>query len=545
MNNELKQITGNIVDLVSKEIYGATITIDGGKITNIERTGKDEGRFLMPGFVDGHVHIESSMTTPSNFAKAAVKHGTIGVVTDPHEIANVMGIEGIDYMIENAEGIPFYFCFGAPSCVPATPFETAGAKLEAGDIEKLMQRDDIHFLAEVMNFPAVVYNDADMHAKLNAAKANNKPIDGHIPGIEGELLKKYIACGITTDHECATLEEAIEKCDLGMKIQIREGSAAKNFEALHPLFKDHADMTMLCSDDLHPANLKEGHINLLVKRALDKGYNVFDVLRAASYNAITHYNMKAGLLQQGDNADFIVVDNLKDLHVLSTYVKGECVFDGKESKIIAPVSKVINNFNIEKIDEKDLAVYPETNRIKVIRCFDGDLITECEIHDATVVNDNVVSNVEEDILKIVVVNRYVQSKPAIGFIKGVGLKRGACAVSIAHDSHNIIAVGCSDHEICKAINAIIESKGGISVIDGGETTLLPLEIGGIISSKEIDEIDSLYEACNKKIKAIGSTLHAPQMTLSFMSLLVIPKIKIGDKGLFDVTKFEFTSLFES
>ncbi|MGL6178973.1 MAG: adenine deaminase [Tannerellaceae bacterium] len=545
MNNELKQITGNIVDLVSKEIYGATITIDGGKITNIERTGKDEGHFLMPGFIDGHVHIESSMTTPSNFAKAAVKHGTIGVVTDPHEIANVMGIEGIDYMIENAEGIPFYFCFGAPSCVPATPFETAGAKLEAGDIEKLMQRDDIHFLAEVMNFPAVVYNDADMHAKLNAAKANNKPIDGHIPGIDGELLKKYIACGITTDHECATLEEAIEKCDLGMKIQIREGSAAKNFEALHPLFKDHADMTMLCSDDLHPANLKEGHINLLVKRALDKGYNVFDVLRAASYNAIKHYNMKAGLLQQGDNADFIVVDNLKDLHVLSTYVKGECVFDGKESKIIAPVSKVINNFNIEKIDEKDLAVYPETNRIKVIRCFDGDLITECEIHDATVVNDNVVSNVEEDILKIVVVNRYVQSKPAIGFIKGVGLKRGACAVSIAHDSHNIIAVGCSDHEICKAINAIIESKGGISVIDGGETTLLPLEIGGIISSKEIDEIDSLYEACNKKIKAIGSTLHAPQMTLSFMSLLVIPKIKIGDKGLFDVTKFEFTSLFES
>lgn len=545
MNNELKQITGNIVDLVSKEIYGAIVTIEGGKITNIERTGKDEGRFLMPGFIDGHVHIESSMTTPSNFAKAAVKHGTIGVVTDPHEIANVMGIEGIDYMIENAEGIPFYFCFGAPSCVPATPFETSGAKLDAADIEKLMQRDDIHFLAEVMNFPAVVYNDADMHAKLNAAKVNNKPIDGHIPGIDGDLLKQYIACGITTDHECATLEEAIEKCDLGMKIQIREGSAAKNFEALHPLFKDHADMTMLCSDDLHPANLKEGHINLLVKRALDKGYNVFDVLRAASYNAIKHYNMKAGLLQNGDNADFIVVDNLKDLHILSTYVKGECVFDGKESKIIAPVSKVINNFNIEKIEEKDLAVYPETNRIKVIRCFDGDLITECEIHDATVENDNVVSNVEEDILKIVVVNRYVQSKPAIGFIKGVGLKRGACAVSIAHDSHNIIAVGCSDHEICKAINAIIESKGGISVIDGGETTLLPLEIGGIISSKEIDEIDSLYEACNQKIKAIGSTLHAPQMTLSFMSLLVIPKIKIGDKGLFDVTKFEFTSLFES
>lgn len=545
MNNELKQITGNIVDLVSKEIYGAIVTIEGGKITNIKRTGKDEGRFLMPGFIDGHVHIESSMTTPSNFAKAAVKHGTIGVVTDPHEIANVMGIEGIDYMIENAEGIPFYFCFGAPSCVPATPFETAGAKLEAADIEKLMQRDDIHFLAEVMNFPAVVYNDADMHAKLNAAKVNNKPIDGHIPGINGDLLKQYVACGITTDHECATLEEAIEKCDLGMKIQIREGSAAKNFEALHPLFKDHADMTMLCSDDLHPANLKEGHINLLVKRALDKGYNVFDVLRAASYNAIKHYNMKAGLLQSGDNADFIVVDNLKDLHILSTYVKGECVFDGKESKIIAPVSKVINNFNIEKIEEKDLAVYPETNRIKVIRCFDGDLITECEIHDTTVENNNVVSNVEEDILKIIVVNRYVQSKPAVGFIKGVGLKRGACAVSIAHDSHNIIAVGCSDHEICKAINAIIESKGGISVIDGGETTLLPLEIGGIISSREIDEIDSLYEACNQKIKAIGSTLHAPQMTLSFMSLLVIPKIKIGDKGLFDVTKFEFTSLFES
>ena len=537
-------IRGNIVDIIKRSTYGAEIEVENGRISKITPTGKDEGSFLLPGFIDAHVHIESSMSTPSAFIRTAVRHGSIGAVADPHEIANVLGTAGIEFMINNAKGIPFYTWFGLPSCVPSTDIETAGAKIDAAETARLIEDEDLHFLSEMMNFPGVLNNDPEVMHKLEAAIKAGKPIDGHYPLAHGEALKTYIQAGISTDHETILLENGREKCANGMYVLIREGSAAKNFDALHPLIKEYPEKVMFCTDDAHPSYLLKGHINQLVKRALDLGYDLYDVLRAASYNPAQHYKIPVGFLQAGDSADFIVVNDLKELTIQSTYIKGECVFDGMDTTIPFVKPEPCNNFHTKQISEEKLAVRAKGKEMRVIVCKDGELITEQRLYPVHTYDGFIDSDPERDILKLVVVNRYRTVPPTIAFIKGTGLQMGAVAQSISHDSHNIIAVGVTDYEITQAINAVIKAKGGIAVSCMDSVKLLPLPIAGIMSDQTLEETSIRYQEIEKQIKRLRTPMDSLQMTLSFMSLLVIPSLKLGDKGLFDVDSFQFTSLFK-
>ena len=537
-------LSGQIVDLDHSRIFPGSVTVDDGKIAEIVPLPSAEQRFIMPGFIDAHIHIESSMVPPSEFARMAVCHGTVAVVSDPHEIANVMGVEGIDFMIHSGKRGHFKFFFGAPSCVPATPFETSGFTLDSQAIETLMARDDIYYLSEMMNYPGLLADDPEILKKLEAAKWHGKPIDGHAPMVTGDDIKKYIGAGVSTDHECFAIDDAMEKINLGMKILIREGSAAKNFDVLIPLMAQHPEMLMFCSDDKHPNDLLKGHINLLVKRALNKGYKLMDVLRAASLNAVRHYHLDVGMLQLGDDADFIVVDNLTDLNILQTYVKGRLVAENGISLMPRRKEEACNNFHAETIMPEDLRVKDEGKRIKVIACMEGNLITNTIISTPKVVDGNLVSDTSRDILKMVVLNRYVKTRPAIGFINGFGLKRGAIATSVAHDSHNIVAVGCSDEDIARAVNLLVYTKGGMVACSETEFALLPLPIAGLMSLEEGSRVAEDYERADKLAHEFGCTLYSPFMTLSFMALLVIPELKLSDKGLFDVTKFDFTLLTE-
>lgn len=548
MNLTLK---GNIVDIQNRSIYKGEITIENGKIKSIEKKDCEESHYILPGFVDAHIHIESSMLVPSEFAKVAVKHGTVATVSDSHEIANVLGVKGVEFMIENGKQTPFKFNFGAPSCVPATSFESAGAIIDSDDIKTLMANPDIKYLAEMMNYPGVIYDDAEVLKKIEWAKHYNKPIDGHAPGLRGEDLTKYISTGISTDHECFTYEEGLEKLQKGMKVIIREGSAAKNFEALIGLLDEHYKNMMFCSDDKHPDDLLVGHINQLCGRAVAKGNDVFKVLQAACVNPVKHYNLDVGLLQVGDTADCILVEDLKDFKTLQTYINGELVYDNDESKIQHVNFEILNNFNTEKKQTSDFYIQSkksnlsnESNpsKIRVIECLDGELVTNQITEEATVVDNNLVSNTEKDILKMTVINRYQNDKPAVAFIKNFGLKEGAIASSVGHDSHNIIAVGVSDEAICKAVNLIIENEGGICAVSNTEQNVVALPVAGIMSDKDAETIGKQYSELDKMAKQLGSTLHAPYMSLSFMALLVIPALKLSDKGLFDGGKFEFTDL---
>lgn len=535
-------LSGQIVDLVHSRIFPGKITVCDQKITEITELPKAENRYIMPGFIDAHIHIESSMVPPSEFGRMAVCHGTVAAVSDPHEIANVLGVEGIDYMIRSGKRGHFKFYFGAPSCVPATPFETSGFTLNACEIEKLLARDDIYYLAEMMNYPGVLAEDPEIMKKLEAAKKNGKPIDGHAPMVTGDDIRKYYLSGISTDHECNAIEEALEKIKLGMKIQIREGSAAKNFEALIPLMAQYPEMLMFCSDDKHPDDLIKGHINLLVKRALQKGYKLMDVLRAASLNAVKHYHLDVGLLQKGDDADFIVVDNLNDFNVLQTYIRGRLLAENGVSLMQRRKEEAINNFHAVPIDVEALRVPDEGKPIKVIACMDGSLISNTIIAKPKVVDGNLVSDTTRDLLKIVVLNRYAPTKPAVAFINNIGLKRGAIATSVAHDSHNIVAVGCSDEDIARAINLLTYTKGGMVACSATEFALLPLPVAGLMSLEEGSRVAADYERAAALAHDFGCGLHSPFMTLSFMALLVIPELKLSDKGLFDVNQFAFTSL---
>ncbi|MCQ2301070.1 MAG: adenine deaminase [Bacteroidales bacterium] len=543
MNNTF-QISGQIVDLVNSRIFPGVVSVEDGKIVSVEERDVKEKQYIMPGFVDSHVHIESSMVVPSEFARMAVCHGTVATVSDPHEIANVMGVEGVKYMISNGKRVPFKFFFGAPSCVPATSFETSGFTLDSKAIEELMQMDDIHYLAEMMNWPGVVFGDAEVLKKIEAAKKVGKPIDGHAPAVTGDNIVKYAATGISTDHECFTIEEAEEKIGLGMKILIREGSAAKNFEALIPLMASHPEMLMFCSDDKHPNDLAKGHINQLVKRAIDLGYNIMDVLKAASLNAVKHYNLNVGLLQKGDDADFIVLDNLEELNVLQTYIKGVLVAEKGISMMEHLETEPINNFKVEPIKVADIALADCGKRIKVISCIDGQLVTDTVVAEPKVENGNIVSDIVSDILKLVVVNRYEKTQPAVSFIKNMGLKQGAIASSVAHDSHNIVAVGTTDEDIVKAVNILIENGGGVVAVGKDENAILPLPVAGLMSNGDGYQVAEDYEKADALAHKLGTMLHAPFMTLAFMSLLVIPELKLSDKGLFDGKKFAFTSVFE-
>ena len=542
----MKIISGSVVDVISRTITKGIIQIEGDKIIHIQPSEDVDNQFIIPGFVDAHIHIESSMMIPSEFARYSLIHGTVACVSDPHEIANVCGIEGVNYMIENGKQSPMKFYFGAPSCVPSTKFETSGAVLDATTIEALLQRDDIYFLAEMMNYPGVIHNNKQVHLKLQAAINIGKPIDGHAPGLSGDYLIAYAAGGITTDHECMTIAEAEAKIALGMKVLIREGSAAKNFDDLLPLLATHAENVMFCSDDKHPDDLiKNGHINTLVRRAVAKGFDPIDVLSACSLNPIKHYKLDIGLLQPGDFADFVVVNNLSDFEVKATYIRGVKVAENGVPSFTRFVStELINQFNAIKIDIDQLRVNPSGELLKVIEVDDGQLFTHTVLCKPKIRNGNVISDIENDVLKLVVYNRYQPSTPAIGFIKNIGLKRGALASTVAHDSHNIVAVGTSDTEIALAINRIIDSKGGIVACEGDRACLLSLPIGGLMSDAEGKFISQQYEEVDAMAKELGSTLTAPFMTLAFMSLLVIPELKLGDKGLFDGLTFTFTNLME-
>ena len=542
----MEKISGNIVDVITGTITKGNVFFEHGKIVAIEPAESAENQYIIPGFVDAHIHIESSMMLPSEFARYSVVHGTVACVCDPHEMANVCGIDGVDYMIENGTKSPMKFYFGAPSCVPSTHFETAGAVLDAAAVEKLLMRDDIYFLAEMMNFPGVIHKNKQVHAKLDAAKRLGKPIDGHAPEISGDDLIAYAAGGITTDHECMTIAEAEAKIALGMTVQIREGSAAKNFDDLLPLIEKYPDKIMFCSDDKHPDDLlKNGHINTLARRAVKAGYNPLDVLRICSLTPIKHYKLDVGLLQVNDDADFVVVDNLTEFKVKSTYIRGKKVSEnGLPSYPRFVPTELINQFNAEKITSDQLRVEPAPGKLRVINVDNGQLFTHEILCEPKIADNNIVSDTDNDVLKLVVYNRYQPSNPAIGFIKNIGLKRGALASTVAHDSHNIVAVGTSDTEIASAINQIIDSKGGILACDGETTCLLSLPVGGLISDEEGSLIAEKYEEVDAMAKELGSTLHAPFMTVAFMSLLVIPELKLGDRGLFDGREFRFVDLMK-
>ncbi|MDX1773373.1 adenine deaminase [Oceanihabitans sediminis] len=536
------KIQGNIVDIPNSRIFKGEVHIEDGKITSVVEKDNSNNHFILPGFVDAHIHIESSMLVPSEFAKLAVQHGSVATVSDPHEIANVLGVAGVEFMIENGKQVPFKFHFGAPSCVPATSFESAGAVIDSEGIKLLMENPDIKYLAEMMNYPGVLFDDEEVLKKIAHAKANNKPVDGHAPGVRGEDISKYIAAGISTDHECFTYEEALEKLQKGMKILIREGSAAKNFEALIDLLPEHFENMMFCSDDKHPDDLIIDHINKLCARAVAKDIDVFKVLQAACINPVKHYNLDVGLLQIGDAADCIVVEDLKDFKTLQTYVDGELVYDFGKVHIKDVIFENLNNFHTEKKEVTDFRIDSSAEKFRVIEALEGQLVTNELVEEATIENGNLVSNIENDVLKMTVVNRYNNDKPAVAFIKNFGLKEGAIASSVGHDSHNIIAVGVSDEAICKAVNLIIENKGGICAVSNSEEKIVPLPVAGIMSDQDGETIGKAYATLDTMAKQLGSALHAPYMTLSFMALLVIPSLKLSDKGLFDGNTFQFTSL---
>jgi adenine deaminase len=567
-------ISGNFVDVHLQKIYPATVTVENGKIVSVEPNTQLTNQpinYLLPGFIDSHVHIESSMLVPSEFARLAVVHGTVATVSDPHEIANVCGMEGVEFMIENGKTVPFKFNFGAPSCVPATTFETAGAALDSTAVEKLLKRDEIKYLSEMMNFPGVLFKDEEVMKKIAAAHRLNKPVDGHAPGLRGEKARQYIAslnppAGGTldsdtntnsdkledsknppaggrgaTDHECFTKDEALDKLKYGMKILIREGSAAKNFEALIDLLHDYSDMMMFCSDDKHPDSLVLGHINQLCARAVAKGINIFKILKAACVNPVNHYKLDVGLLREGDPADFIVVKDLEKFEVIKTFINGELVAENGISNIKTSKSGLINNFSCSKKEIADFEVLLATSQtpLAVIEALDGQLITNRLSFEPKVVDGKIVSDTERDILKIVVVNRYNDTPVAKAFIKNFGLNKGALASSVAHDSHNIVAVGVDDESICNAVNLVIKHKGGVSFCEDDLEMIVPLPVAGLMSNEDGYKIAQQYSLIDKAVKDAGSTLGSPFMTLSFMALLVIPHLKLSDLGLFDGDSFEF------
>ena len=535
-------VQGNIVDIINRTIYRGEIVIENGKIVTIQKANHGIESFILPGFVDAHIHIESSMLVPSEFARKAVIHGTVATISDPHEIANVLGVKGVEFMIENGKKVPFKFNFGAPSCVPATNFESTGAVIDSEDIKKMMENPEIKYLAEMMNYPGVLFDDEEVLAKIQHAKNNNKPIDGHAPGLKGDNISKYISSGISTDHECFTYDEALEKLQRGMKVLIREGSAAKNFNVLIDLVPEYFENMMFCSDDKHPDDLLLGHINQLCERAVAKGNDVYKVLQVACVNPVKHYNLEVGLLQKGDAADFILVNNLTNFKVLETYIDGELVAKNGESYIKSVDFEILNNFQTDFKIVSDFEFHAASEKIKVIEALDGELVTNQIEAESLIIDGNLVSNTTSDILKMTVVNRYKNDAPAIAFIKNFGLKEGAIASSVGHDSHNIIAVGVSDEAICKAVNLIIKHKGGVCAVSETEEKILPLPIAGIMSDASAEVTGKAYAEIDKMAIKMGSALRAPFMTLSFMSLLVIPSLKLSDKGLFDGTNFQFTSL---
>ena len=532
-------IKANFVDIKNRTIFPASVKVEHGKISSVTQIDEKLSTCILPGFIDAHIHIESSMLVPSEFARLAVMHGTVATVSDPHEIANILGIPGVEFMLENAQKVNFKFNFGVSPCVPATPFETNGATLDVNKVEVLLKNQKLNHLAEVMAFPSVINGDKEILAKIAVAKALDLPIDGHAPGLSGSDLKKYIDAGITTDHEASTYEEAKEKLDLGMKILIREGSAAKNFDALSPLIDEYYEDLMFCSDDRHPNDLLKEHINALVVRSIVQGHDLFKVLQIACINPIEHYNLDVGQLRVGDSADFIEVKDLEDFEILRTLINGKVVNENHQSKIKPVKIEPVNNFHALETVASDFSFESSCDEIEVIQVIDHELFTKEKKYHIHKYGTFCV-DLSQDILKIAVINRYENRKPAVAFVSGFGLKKGAIASCVAHDSHNIIAVGCSDEALSKAVNLIVSSKGGISAVNKEELMHLPLEVAGIMSADDAFLVASQYDDLDQYVKnTLGSVLSAPFMTLSFMALLVIPELKLSDKGLFDGRAFHF------
>jgi adenine deaminase len=530
----MTRLEGMIIDVHARRQFAGVVGIDAGRIVSIiEDPSVDTSTWIMPGYVDAHVHVESSMLVPSEFARLAVVHGTVATVSDPHEIGNVCGVDGVRYMLDNGEQVPFTFAFGAPSCVPATTFETAGAEITADDIRALFADPRVRYLSEMMNWPGVLHEDPAVMRKLEIARMSGRVIDGHAPGLRGADAARYASFGISTDHECFTLDEALDKVAAGMHILIREGSAARNFDALHPLLRSHPDRVMFCSDDMHPDALVVGHINLLVRRALNLGYELFDVLQAACLHPVQHYGLPVGTLRVGDPADCIVTSADDPSAVLATYIRGHCVARDGSTRIERVHPGVLNAFDRGPIQERDIRIDVGDRPLRIIEAYDGQIVT----------GEIVGTAADTDVHKLVVVNRYHPAPPAVAYIRGFGLQRGALASSVAHDSHNVVAVGTSDAEIVAAVNAVIAERGGVSVHADGRTDVLPLPVAGLMSIDDGYVVAQRYAALDARAKELGSLLRAPFMTLSFMALLVIPDLKLSDKGLFDGRRFTFTSMF--
>lgn len=542
----------NLVDIPARTVCPATLRVVAGRLAAIEPVAGASGPdpalpYALPGFVDAHVHVESSLLVPSEFARLALPHGTVATVSDPHEIGNVLGVAGVQYMLDNAAPSPFKFCFGAPSCVPATPFETAGAAITAADIERLFQNPQIGYLAEMMNWPGVLNRAPEVLEKIELAHRYDRPVDGHAPGLQGEDAARYASAGISTDHECFTAAEARDKLAAGMKILIREGSAARNFDALIELLPQHYEQLMFCSDDKHPDTLLLGHINQLVQRAVALGYSVFDVLQVACLNPVAHYRLPVGQLRIGDPADFILVADLTDFQVLKTFLNGELVAENGQCLLPASPVALANNFHAQPLAATALALAAPnstapTESFPVIECFDGQLITARRDLALPVADGHLHPDPAQDILKLVVLNRYTPgAAPAVAFIKGFGLKQGALASSVGHDSHNITAVGYDDESLARAINLVVAAQGGLAAVGAaGAEHVLPLPVAGLMSDQPGPAVAAAYSTLDHFAKAeLGSGLQAPFMTLSFMALLVIPSLKLSDKGLFDGEQFAF------
>lgn len=547
----MQRISGHVVDVIHERVFPGEVRIEDGRIVAVEPIADDataDDTYLLPGFVDAHVHVESSMLTPGHFAAAAVNHGTVATVSDPHEIANVLGVEGVQFMLNDAEQVPFKFMFGVPSCVPATPFETAGAELDVEQTRRLLDDPRIGYLSEMMDWPGVLRRDPKVMAKIDAARQLGKPVDGHAPGLRGDDAARYHAAGIATDHECFTLAEAHDKLAAGAMIQIREGSAARNMQALWSLIDSHPGRVMLCSDDKHPNDLVRGHINQLCARLIGKGANVFNLLRAACVVPVEHYGLPVGLLRPGDPADLIEVNDLTDFEVRRTWIDGRLVSVNGRSLIQPQQADPVNRFDCQPIKAEALRIDIGSGDARIIAVDDGELITRTETIDAGSLSNNGTAtagaDIEHDLLKIAVVNRYRRAaRPSVAFVRGFGLKHGAIAGSVGHDSHNIIAVGATDDDLAAAINAVIAERGGLSVADGEQVRVLPLPIAGLMSPKDCRTVAREYETLDAMAHQLGTTLRSPFMTLSFMALLVIPSLKLSDRGLFDSERFEFTSLF--
>lgn len=542
---QIQEVSGNIVDIINKKVYQGKLMISNGIIEDIIKTDTNSNLFIIPPLVDSHVHIESSMLAPKAYAHIALIQGVAACVSDPHEIANVMGIEGIRFMIYEGANLPFRFYFGAPSCVPATPMETSGAAITAQDIEFLFKEEKLHYLSEMMNFPGVINRNPDVMQKIAVAKSYGRKIDGHAPGLRGRDLDLYLEAGISTDHETITYDEGREKLQKGMKLLIREGSAAKNLDELAPLINEFPDSCMFCSDDMHPDDIQKGYINKTIKRLLHKGYDIFKLLCCACLNPAVHYSIDMGFIQRNDRADFLLVDNLEDFNVLCTVIAGEAV--SINSKCLLPLSDVqhINNFCASEKKPEDFRVEAQGGIIKVIEAIDGQIYTGKLLAKQKVVAGMTVSDTERDILKISVISRYEDKPPVMGFVKNFGLKKGAIASSVSHDSHNIIAVGVTDEDIASAVNSVIKHKGGLALSLDGVTNTLPLPVAGLMSDKDVSYVAHKYKGLDEMAKNLGSRLSAPFMTLSFMGLTVIPELKISDRGLFDFNAFDYVSLFES